>query len=153
MGGYGNDFKQERAGAVRVRGKLKGIDWADVPLDEALLTGSDLEGAYMAGSHLKGADLNGSDLYWATLAGSDLSGANLTDCGMRGTILTDVNLRSACLHGADLRCNNLGSPALVDGTDLTGADLSKARLEGAQWDERTRFPAGFLPEAFGMVRR
>src|SRR5262245_37944915 len=61
-------------------------------------------------------------------------------------------------RGADLRRAYLG-PGLpitdlrqsnVAGADLSEADLGHARLEGARYDRRTRWPAGFRPEEHGV---
>ena len=73
-----------------------------------------------------GAYLRRTDLSNANLEGVNLGGANLTDAILRG-----VNLKNAILKGTILR-----------GADLTDAkNLTRAQLESAIIDDRTRLPA------------
>jgi len=72
-----------------------------------------------------GAYLRHTDLSNANLEGANLSGANFTDAILRG-----ANLKNAILRGTILR-----------GADLTDAkNLTRAQLETAIVDDRTRLP-------------
>ena len=72
-----------------------------------------------------GAYLRRTDLSNANLEGANLSGANFTDAILRG-----ANLKNATLKGTILR-----------GADLTDAkNLTRAQLETAIVDDRTRLP-------------
>ena len=124
----------------------------EVPAGAAGLHGAVLEGAELTAAQLAGADLVGSDLYWARLFRANLEGASLRRADLRGADLKEANLRDADLQGADLGRDNLGGGTAFEGADLRGARLGGARLEGARYDEHTRFPTGFSPEAVGMVR-
>ena len=57
------------------------------------------------------------------LSGADLNGADLSDANLRG---------------ADLRYANLSV------ADLNGANLSGANLNGAKFNDKTKFPDGFI---------
>ena len=59
--------------------------------------------------------------------------------------LREADLSMAKLHGANL------SEADLSRADLRGADLSRANLRGATYDEHTKFPESFDPEAAGIV--
>src|SRR5215468_11595880 len=73
-----------------------------------------------------GAYLRGTDLSYANLEGANLSGANFTNAILRG-----ANLKNAILKGTILR-----------GADLTDAkNLTRAQIETAIIDDRTRLPA------------
>jgi uncharacterized protein YjbI with pentapeptide repeats len=73
-----------------------------------------------------GAYLRRTDLSNANLEGANLSGANFTDAILRG-----ANLKNAILRGTILR-----------GADLTDAkSLTRAQIETAIIDDRTRLPA------------
>ena len=73
-----------------------------------------------------GAYLRRTDLSNANLEGANLSGANFTDAILRG-----ANLKNAILKGTILR-----------GADLTEAqNLTRAQIETAVIDDRTRLPA------------
>ena len=73
-----------------------------------------------------GAYLRRTDLSNANLESANLSGANLTDAILRG-----ANLKNAILKGTILR-----------GADLTDAkNLTRAQLETAIIDDRTKLPA------------
>jgi len=63
---------------------------------------------------LRNLDLSGQDLTGAKLPHVHLQGTDLT-----GTILRDAHMPYACLRGS-----------VMDKTDLTGADVSKARVDG-----------------------
>jgi hypothetical protein len=81
----------------------------------------DRRGADLIGARLKGADLRGASLRGASLIAADLRGADL-----RNTDLTGADLRDADLRGAD----------------LTGClFLTRAQLDSARGDARTRLPA------------
>jgi uncharacterized protein YjbI with pentapeptide repeats len=72
-----------------------------------------------------GAYLRGTDLSNANLEGANLSGANFTNAIFRG-----ADLKNAILKGTILR-----------GADLTNAkNLTRAQLETAIIDDRTRLP-------------
>lgn len=73
-----------------------------------------------------GAYLRRTDLSGANLEGANLSGANLTDAILRGANLKDAILKGTILRGADL-------------TDAK--NLTRAQLETAIIDDRTRLPA------------
>ena len=74
------------------------------------------------------ANLEAAILADADLARSDLAGAVLRDADLRGADLTEANLREA---------------------DLRGAKLEGANLTGALYNQGTRWPEGFDPEAAG----
>lgn len=70
----------------------------------------------------------------------DLRGADLRGADFRGRTLDHVLLTGAQLQRADFRS-----------ADLSGALLTRADLRGALYDELTRWPLGFQPEAAGAV--
>ncbi|MCC6608538.1 MAG: pentapeptide repeat-containing protein [Burkholderiales bacterium] len=106
------------------------------------------------------ARARGPELEKLNLAAIDLSGANLSGFRMWSLDLENAALRAADLRHADLAGSNLR------GSDLTGADLSGARLGGAdftatklegaklggaRYDDKTRWPAGFVPQDAGAI--
>ena len=60
-------------------------------------------------------------------------------------------VRAGWCTGADLRGADLGG-ANLGGANLRGADLRYADLRGATANERTTWPAGFDPDAAGVLR-
>ncbi|MGO1072045.1 pentapeptide repeat-containing protein [Lysobacter sp. CA199] len=82
-----------------------------------------------------------SDLSECNFEGADLGGANL------------IRVRTTCanLRDADPGLDALGRATQLQGAHFSGAPLHGCRLQGEQYDERTRFPAGFNPQAAGMV--
>lgn len=100
------------------------------------LCGSSLALADLSGLELPGADLATSDLWGATFDGADLPGANLANCDLRC-----ASFRGTHMPGANLR-----------GADLTGARFDgDTNLVGAQWDERTAWPADYTPDPGPVV--
>jgi uncharacterized protein YjbI with pentapeptide repeats len=118
--------------------------YAGADLSGADLTGADLEllvfaGANFSGAKLVRAKLNSCDFRQANLEGADLTGASarsakFTRCNLRHAVLNEVNFAWATLTGADL-C----------GADLTSARIGYTKLHKAAHDEKTRWPASFVP--------
>lgn len=141
----------------------------------ACLNGVDLDGAHLDQACARGGLFRSANLFHATLEEADLSGADLTDANLsaadmdranlRGAVLRGCRLGRARLRGADLRGANL-SDALMGrllwgGITLDelppeacehGCDGYVAILTGAVYDARTRWPAGFDPQAHGARR-
>lgn len=123
---------------------------------------SDLRHADLRGASLRGADLSGSTLAFADLRGADLRGAVLDDADLSDTRLDEADLRGAVVRGGRLQRSRLQGAmlggALIETTFLDGADLSSARIQGlglreVEYDECTRWPAGFEPPAtVGVVQ-
>jgi uncharacterized protein YjbI with pentapeptide repeats len=116
----------------------------------------DFEGAVLEGfvipgiTTLRGRSFRNAKMYWAMMAGADLSGCNFEGADMRGANLRDAKLVNANLRDADLGLDNLGGATQLQGADLTDAILHGAKLAGAEYDDRTRFPDEFVPEQAGM---
>jgi uncharacterized protein YjbI with pentapeptide repeats len=115
------------------------------------LRGANLEGLVAPLGQLQGLDLSGATLYWASLGDADLSFANLSRADLRGAML----YRTIC-RGTNFSEANLGRDNLHGRTDLRGADLSTAILQGAiltdaVYDQATKFPPGFAPTESGMI--
>jgi uncharacterized protein YjbI with pentapeptide repeats len=81
-------------------------------------------------ANLSGANLSGANLYGAYLSGADLSGANLYGANLSGAYLSGANL---------------------SGADLYGANLYGANLYEAIYNDLTRWPTGFDPQAAGAT--
>ncbi len=129
---------------------------ADLELRESRLSGVDLSGRTFSGLHvrdtvfvrcdLSGAVLDRAVLERVTFTGCRLTGTVLSGANLRDVVLTDcradlLNLRMATarflaargtgLRGADL-FEFTGTDVTLLGCDLTGADLDRAGLAGAQ---------------------
>jgi uncharacterized protein YjbI with pentapeptide repeats len=100
---------------------------------------------------LRGKSFKNASLCWATMAGADLSGCNFEGADLRGANLDGASLVAANLRGANLGRDNLGGSTHLLGTDLTDASLEGAILSGARFNSHTVFPAGFDPNAAGML--
>lgn len=109
-----------------------------------------------------GADLTGIDLSGVRILGGIFAEATLAEANCRGAVLyggyfASANLRGACLVDADLRHSEFGFFSIGLGhcgpyADLSSADLSRARLRGANLDEtilaQTSFRGADLTRAF-----
>ena len=89
-------------------------------LQDAFLTGAELNRAQMQGIDLQRASLQAAALTDAHLQNADMTGANL-----RKALLVTAGLEYAKLWGANLR------DASLPAARLQGADLSRAHLQGA----------------------
>jgi uncharacterized protein YjbI with pentapeptide repeats len=146
---------------VRLHGaSLRMADLTRVDLRGTNLELADLEAACLVGADLQGAILHYANLHKANLKGAGLSGAWMGGALLRFADLQGAALRSAYLKGADLRAANLCQADLryadLREANLRGADLRAlldgVKLQGAQYDETTRWPAGFVPPRIGNVR-
>lgn len=115
------------------------------------LRGANLEGLVAPLGQLQGLDLTGANLYWASLGDADLSFADLSDADLRGAMLYRTICRGTKFCGANLGRDNLRGRTNLRGADLSTADLTRAVLLDAIFDEMTKFPKGFDPEKAGMV--
>jgi hypothetical protein len=110
------------------------------------LSDVDLRGASLRGGHFEGIRLRRALLEGARLEGADLRSAELAEADLRrADFAPDQELG---LLGADLSCADLKG-ADLKGADLKGAKLDGAKLDGAVFDERTRWPEGFVPPRAG----
>ncbi len=106
--------------------------FAGATLARAELATGHFEGANFAKADLQGARLARARAIGATFAGARLAGADLTRGQFVGATFAGAALAGAILKDGDLEL-----------VDFTGADLAGAQLEGASFDEQTRWPAGF----------
>lgn len=124
-----NLSKANLSGASLRQAKLGGGDLRGADLTYADLRDSDLCGARLANANLRGADLSGADLDYADLRGADLGGARLRYAGLQGADLSEANLRAA--------------DAIWFGTEII--------LEGARYDDETKWDMGYDPAAEGAI--
>lgn len=130
---------------VRAGLSLAGRDLAGADLAGADLSGVDLSGAFLERANLQHARLCGANLARAALTqarldhadftGADLTDANLNGVSARGTCLDGARMSGgmvmeACFSGASARRAVLSGQRFLS-SDLTGADLSEARIEEA----------------------
>ncbi|MGR3914682.1 MAG: pentapeptide repeat-containing protein [Gammaproteobacteria bacterium] len=144
----------------------------NVRLAKFELTSMTLRGVNLQHANMTAANLSNSDLTETNLRHAKLQNANLQNACLR-----HVNLEFAKLEKADMRNANLQGANLAQAR-LVGARLSKSDLRGAdlrgiitfeEWSEvaslcltvmfdsawysaDTKFPAGFVPEQYGMKK-
>jgi uncharacterized protein YjbI with pentapeptide repeats len=109
-----------------------------------------LEGARFSEARLRRADFENADLYWAIFFRADLRFANLRCASLNGADLSEADLSNADLTFADLSCDQMNGATDLTGANLLNACLHDAKLVGAIYDSRTRFPIGFDPSRSGM---
>jgi len=111
------------------------------------------EGVHLYGAQLENANFKGAILYWAGFFQANLDGANFEDANLQGVDLKEASCVGVNFRGANLGRDNLGGGSQLQGTDLTKAILNRACLEGAEYDEHTKFPKGFHPKSHGMIEK
>jgi uncharacterized protein YjbI with pentapeptide repeats len=121
-------------------------------LRNADFSGQQIEGLYLADADLRGADFRDADMYWL-----DLFRANCENAIFRNSRLSRANLESANLPGADfcaayVSYDNIGGAGTLENADLTGARLNGADLKGCRYNSKTIFPLGFDPVREGLMR-
>lgn len=131
-------------------------DGADV-LARADLSFANLSGAYLFGSRFCGTRLAGTDLTEANIGGAEFIEAVLDHKsslrrakGNEETLFQKCRIDGTDLSGADLSGTSFEGSRLHD-ADLSGVRFFKARLNGTSWrgariDERTNFEQADFPE-------
>ena len=117
---------------------LSGVDLSHTKLKAADLSLANLNRANLNRANLNRANLNGADLTKAFLIEADLNGAYLNGADLNGAYLTKADLSGTDLCEADLR------------HDLIAVNLNTVNLNRAQYNNNTRFNAGFDPIKAGM---
>ena len=130
--------------------KFQGGSIEDSDLSGAILRNASFEGVLMYSTDLSCSDLSGSTLYLVLAHGANFRGANLQRVQFLGGSYKDVDFRDADLRNAIFDADNMGGYV-----DLSGADLSSAKIEGTtflsiHYSDSTRFPAGFIPNPIGL---
>lgn len=138
---------------------LRGINFADAMLQEAVFTNTNLQGAIFQSANLQGARFGGDSL--------DLQGVNFQRANLIGAKFCEQPEEH---NQRKLRCDELEkknkanpskanfSKANLRGADLRGTDLShtyllnEARFGNTLYTEATEFPKGFDPESYGLLR-
>lgn len=134
---------------------LTGLELRNACLDGAAITAATLADADVRGASFRGALLGSVSLLGTRLEGAALDGADVIGCDAVGTVFRHGSLRGARLdtsdlNGADLTGVDL-SGAQAYAANLRGACLAGAKLAGVVYDQWTRWPDGFQPEACGAV--
>jgi uncharacterized protein YjbI with pentapeptide repeats len=144
-------------GAILTGADLKAADLRGANLSEAFLSTSDLSYANLSQAVLSEAFLNRAHLWYTNLGNAylqeaslklaTLRGAILKGADLRGVNLSEANLHEADLSEADLANANLSRTSLhrtalrgadlmgtlFRETDLSGADVSRARCGWTSW--------------------
>lgn len=105
--------------------------------------GSNFRDAVLMNADFRKADLSGADLRNAFMVGVNLRGANLKGADLRGAHLSTSFIRDTIFFFPDINNNN---PFVAYSTVTT-----QTQFENAIFNEKTRFPLGFVPEKYGMI--
>lgn len=133
----GNFRKVDLAGA-----KLAGVNLCDLDLQGVNLEKANLSKATLLRSGLREAKLAGANLQQARCENAGLQSADLTGADLSKAKLDHANFSKANLTGAILKQASLKF-AILSGANLTEAELTGAKFERTQYDEKTVWPAGF----------
>ncbi len=128
---------------------LEGADLLGTHLEGAILVTAHLEGAKLYRAHLKDADLSGAHLEGANLVTAHLEDAILVTAHLKGAILWEAHLEGANLFRAHLQSADL-SEAHLEGARLQGAHLDGADLKDVWFDQRTNVSGADLSKAKGL---
>lgn len=141
---------------------LAGADLTGRSLHRAMLEKAKMTGARCVGTNLRGAFLHGADLRFSDLTDASLITALLDYASLRSAKLVRTRAMAARFDGASLVDADL-TDAEVTGANFEGADLrgtamlceglDNARMQGAIYDSRTRWPEGFRPAKSGARLR
>nr|WP_302850077.1 pentapeptide repeat-containing protein [Sphaerospermopsis torques-reginae] len=132
------------------------------------ITNKEVENRNLSGQDLRRANLSGLNLTKAILKDTNLAQANLENTKLQrailtGAILTEANLTRAKLTGANLRGAELTKSTIINANfakaNFGNTDLSQTNtkltnvstLNGAYYNDETKFPEGFDPKIKKMI--
>ncbi len=124
-----------------------------VPVGKHQFEDAEMEGALLYDAQLAGANFKNAVLYWAGFFMANIDGANFENANLQGVDLKEASCVGTNFRYANLGRDNLGGSSQLQGANLTDAILNRAILEGAEYDEATRFPRGFHPKSHGMIEK
>jgi uncharacterized protein YjbI with pentapeptide repeats len=93
----------------------------------------DLSGLTFSQAKFRGADLKGVNLKQANLSQADFSGCDLSQADLKQADLTTTSIVGTLLNDADLSGIKATGARFLQGCDLTGANLSNAKISGASF--------------------
>ena len=121
--------------------KLKTLNFTNMDLEDANLTGAYLQGAKFVRSKLNYAILENAHLEGAQFRNTHLRGANLRGANLNGAVIKDSVLDNAHFSKAKLHDANLDTVRLIrariDGAVFENARLIEVDLKSAFFDENT----------------
>lgn len=121
-------------------------------LDDADLSGVDLSGLDLEFANMRRADMRGADLTGTIFAGAAADGADLRGTTRtRGAILTGATMCRARFGGADLSRAALRPEDHPDGP-AAARTASPVHIGNTTYNDATRWPQGFDPEAHGAIK-
>lgn len=145
-----NLYDADLTGVEIKGGTLNKANLNSTNLSQADLSHLDLTDASLFAANLSNITINNTILNEADLNSANLSGANLSNVDLTDADLYKVNLRGASIN-VNLERANLSNADLSGANLLNAQNLDKAELEGAIYDNETKFPDSFNPENSGMI--
>ncbi len=144
-----------RGDAEFSRAQLSSADFSDADLTHACLARAVLEGILCLDAYFDHGDLREANLDGAPGIPCVVPGSGSLGFQPEGANLEEADFTGAKLEGVKLGGDQLGAPPCSDGPIFRGADLQVSSLdtiyEGAIYDDRTRFPLDFDPEANSLI--
>ncbi|MBC1219168.1 pentapeptide repeat-containing protein [Nostoc sp. UCD121] len=128
VGAYDEPYRQG------ITSDLSGINLTCADLNEANLTGVNLEGANLSNANLTCANLNQSNLTNVDLSGANLSEAFLECAELDGTNMRWANLFRAEIRVSDVFCPDLTGAKNVDTVNFTGGIIHLTLEDGTVID-------------------
>lgn len=136
---------------------LQEANLQDANLSKANLIDTDLQEANLRGANLKEALYNEktkfplntqlpNDTMLKIAPESQLNNKDLSRLPLQGADLSHANLSSTNLSESNL------SRANLSGANLSYANLNVTNLKDTKYNNKTKFPQGFEPEAAGMIK-
>lgn len=124
--------------------ELAKIDLDGLSFNHACFEKAVLSGAFMQKTSLRKANLKQANLEKARCAGMDATEADFTEANFKGALAESAIFKGANLEKADLT-GAIFKGADLQAANLSGSNIGTAMLNEALFDEKTVFPAGFVP--------
>jgi len=118
---------------------LKQADLYNLQFNSSNFDGANLDQAILSLTRLYGATFCGAKMNKAQLIRVEANGAKFTGASMKQCKMEHARLNHCDFTDADLTKADMRNSAL-QGADLSMAKLTGTRMEGAEYDERTKLP-------------
>jgi uncharacterized protein YjbI with pentapeptide repeats len=119
-------------------------------IQNASLSGCELERISFDGSDLQGSDFSRANLYGAIFSDGNFDSCLFVGADLRSTFMYRASFRHADMRNARFSLDEMLGSLVLSAVDFSDANLDGADFTGAIYDSETVFPEGFNPAARGL---
>ncbi len=126
-------------------------DCGKIDVQNRNMRGALIRHAFLFRANLVGADFRGAHLNSSNMLSTYLKGCQFNTADMESVILAHSVVSGCSFHNCKLTNADLESTEFLN-CDFSEADLTGAKIDYSAYDNSTRWPVGYNPEAHGAVK-